>query len=89
MTADIEEIKAKLKQRFPAICVRQLVSAHPADDDGLWFFTVEGREVQVESASGNAPFLVESCAHPRTAHARSVEEAMELVVRELGLTEPT
>jgi hypothetical protein len=61
---------------------------HPgADDNGLWYITHPAglAEVQVESHSGNAPFLVESDLAPPTL-ARTVDDALRLVIERLGLS---
>jgi hypothetical protein len=60
---DIELIIRSIGEKYPAVEVRQLKVLHPgADDDGLWFFSKrESRfEVQIESASGMCPFLIET-----------------------------
>ena len=87
MHRDIESVIAELQRAHPGIVWEQLRVAHPgADDNGLWFFThPEGRgEVQVESSTGAAPFLVEGDEGPAaTAHTHA--EAIALVAARLGL----
>lgn len=85
MANDIEEVKARLNAAYPMVGIQQLVGTHPGDDIGLWFFRATGIEVQLESTTGNCPFLVETDAHGRRAWARSVEEAIELIESELHL----
>ena len=67
--------------------IEQLQVRHPgADDEGLWFFThPDGRgEVQVESSTGAAPFLVEDDEGP-AATAHTPADAVALVAARLGL----
>ncbi len=87
MPNDIDALTTALKQAFPAATLTQLRVPHPgADDDGLWFVThPEGMtEVQIESSTGNVPFLIESDLAPPTK-AASIEDALRLVVARLGL----
>ncbi|MEM8947508.1 MAG: hypothetical protein AAGD11_20205 [Planctomycetota bacterium] len=58
---DIDQIIVEVKKSLPNIQVSQLSVTHPSDDDGLWFFRLlsESNEVQIESSSGNCPFLIE------------------------------
>jgi hypothetical protein len=91
MDRDIDIVIAMLKRRCPDVVVQQLPVAHPGvDDDGLWFFRHPSRpgEVQLESSTGAAPFLVESDYAP-TCIAGTPQEAAELVVSRLGLEVPT
>lgn len=85
---DIDTIAHILRERHPALDVRQLSVSHPgADDDGLWFFTHPGasHDVQLESTDGNCPFLFETGAGDDAAHAPTCEDATRLVARALGL----
>ena len=84
---DIDAVISELRRAHPEIAVERLAVRHPgADDDGLWFFTHPGArgEVQVESSTGAAPFLVESDDDP-PGTARTVGEAVALVATRLGL----
>jgi hypothetical protein len=61
---------------------------HPgADDDGLWSFwhPRSDIEVQLESSSGNAPFLVESSGSPERFYANTVQQAIAMVVAGLQI----
>ena len=87
MHRDIESVIAELQRAHPGIAWGQLRVAHPgADDEGLWFFThPDGRgEVQVESSTGAAPFLVEDDEGP-AATAHTPADAVALVAARLGL----
>jgi hypothetical protein len=81
MTRDIDQVIAGVRERVPRIGVEQLKVSHPADDDGLWFFDVQGSEfeVQVEAAYGIRPFLVENNANDERRWCATVEEAIEVV----------
>lgn len=86
MATDIEEIKRRLRSQYPQVEVRQLEVCHPADDDGLWFFSIGSEvEVQLESSTGNCPFLMESSVHSECRTIHSIDEAVEALRRELGL----
>ena len=62
MRTDIELIIKLVTQRLATVVVRQLKVRHPADDDGLWWFSLPSIEpnIQIESSSYNCPFLIES-----------------------------
>jgi hypothetical protein len=87
MHHDIERVIQELRDRYPAIAVEQLKVRHTADDDGLWFFTHPAGtgEVQIESSTGAAPFLIESDQSPEQNLNCSVEDAVAHVARRLGL----
>jgi hypothetical protein len=62
MNHDSDIIIERVRATLPRVLIRQLAVAHPgADDDGIWFFTMEGSvgEVQMESSTYDLPFLVE------------------------------
>jgi hypothetical protein len=91
MNRDIDRVIARLKTTHPMVTVEQLGVAHPgADDDGLWFFRHPDSaiEVQLESSTGAAPFLVESDDGARLV-VESVDQAVEVVGLRLGLREST
>jgi hypothetical protein len=77
---DIEQIIESIKKISPAVRVRQLEVLHPgADDDGLWFFSKAGDdiEVQIESSSGMCPFLIETDENASRTTTSSVDETIE------------
>jgi len=87
MQRDIDRLIAQMRRDYPGVRVEQLRVAHPgADDDGLWFFKHPGssNEVQVESSTGAAPFLVES-DQEEPADAATIDQALGLIVARLGL----
>jgi hypothetical protein len=60
MPRDIDRILDELRLRHSDIRHERLTVAHAgADDNGLWFFRAaeSSVEVQLESPSGNCPFL--------------------------------
>jgi hypothetical protein len=61
MTRDIDIVIERVRANHPEAKIAQLKVKFPADDDGLWFFGLpeEKREIQVESSTGAAPFLIE------------------------------
>lgn len=84
MQRDIDQIIQQVTQRIPKVVVTQLKVKYPADDDGLWWFSIPGteREIQIESSYGACPFLVES--HEQSSsealRASTVAEAVRLIV---------
>jgi hypothetical protein len=84
MTRDIDQIIERLKAELPGVQVTQLQVSHPgADDDGLWFIKIPGRDgdVQIESSHGTCPFIIESDFSSETFHGHSVDEVVSTVRR--------
>jgi hypothetical protein len=85
---DVERIIRLISETHPAVEVRQLKVLHPgADDDGLWLFNQpESRfEVQIESANGMCPFLVETDETPERRTTSSVAETVQAIAALLHL----
>jgi hypothetical protein len=84
MTRDIDQIIERLKAELPGVQVTQLQVSHPgADDDGLWFIKIPGKDgdVQIESSHGTCPFIIESDFSRETFHGHSVDEVVSTVRR--------
>jgi hypothetical protein len=91
MDRDIDRVIAALRRSFPDIACEQLSVSHPgADDDGIWFITHPARqaEVQLESSTGQLPFVVECSDSPRRDTAHTLDEVVALVTARLGLGAP-
>ena len=85
---DIDAIISQLRLAHPDVSAEPLAVMRPGtDDDGLWFFghPASDVELQLESSTGNCPFLVESSASVDRPIADTVEQAVALVVTGLGL----
>jgi hypothetical protein len=86
METDIDKIMIRLTTERPDIRVRRLKVSHKADDDGIWFFSAGGAtEVQLESTTGNFPFLVESSANERRTTVNAVDQAISIICSELAV----
>lgn len=85
---DIHQIESTLVALYPELKISQLKVLHPgADDDGLWFFSHPACrcEVQLESPSGDCPFLLESDGDNQRLVVTTVGQAVEGVAAKLGL----
>ena len=85
---DIESIIEHVKRRLPEVTVTQLHKTHPADDDGIWWFRLptQTKDIQVESSSGNCPFMIEHDDMRSTSEAITafnINEAADIVVNYL------
>jgi hypothetical protein len=85
MPCDIDSIIAQVRRRLPAVAVTQMHKSHPGDDDGIWWFRLPNvaKDIQIESSSGNCPFIVEHDDMQTTAEAitaTSVAEVVENIV---------
>lgn len=83
---DIYGIKQAFMHIFPDGEVSQLQVSHPADDNGIWFFSRKTSlvELQLESTTGTYPFLIESSGHNKRIVANSCEEVLNILRTELG-----
>ena len=83
---DVDVVIALIRERLPEVAVEQLQVKFPADDDGLWFFRLPGRgvEVQIESSTGECPFLVENDANADCLDCTSVAGTVEAAIAPLG-----
>lgn len=88
---DIDSVIRHLRQSHPDLLAEQLRVSHPgADDDGLWFFRhpASSVEIQLESPTGNVPFLVENSASSERHSVDTVQAAVTCVIVGLGLPRP-
>ena len=87
MSQGIDELTAALQRAYPGITVEHM---RGAENEGVWFVRHPAAlvDVQVETASGEAPFSVESDLAPPTV-AATVEAAKRLVIARLGLLSTT
>lgn len=83
---DIDQVIAALRRRHSDLRVEQRPVAHVAVDEGIWFINLPSAsiEVQLESSTGNCPFLVESSLSPERLHAATIGEAINMVSTMLG-----
>lgn len=84
MQRDIDLIIEQLTENISGIYIAQLNVKHPgADDDGLWFVNIQDRneQVQIESAEGMCPFLVESDFSNERFYGHTVEEVVATIKR--------
>lgn len=76
---DVDQI-IRIVSAWSDVEVQQLQVTHSgADDDGLWFFTLDEFEVQIESSTGMCPFLIEGDEYPERSIAHSIEEAVAMI----------
>lgn len=80
---DIDEVIGRVCERLPKVEWSQLRVKYPGvDDDGVWFFRLpeKGVEVQVESSLGACPFLIESTGHAGRQQGATIDRTVEIVV---------
>ena len=86
---DIDQVIERVQAALPNVVWEQLKVTHPppADDDGLWFFSLPGvkDQVQAESSSGMCPFLVEGTREGQRVDVPTVAETADTIVRWLTL----
>jgi hypothetical protein len=59
---DIDVITERVKQQIQAVEVYQYHKTHPADDDGVWWFSLPDVEpdIKLDSPNGYCPFMIET-----------------------------
>jgi hypothetical protein len=81
---DIDRIMQQFRRFDSQVKFQQLSVKLPADDDRLWYVSREREPVsiQIESSTGNCPFLIEFDTSPTSSGrmvVATVEEAVELL----------
>lgn len=89
MSRDIDHLTSALRRAYPDISIEERRAHADLDDvesDERWFIKHPAAlaDVQVESRTGDAPFVVESDLAPPMV-ARTVDRAVKLVTERLGL----
>jgi hypothetical protein len=81
-TPDLNEIVSNVQQKLPTVRWQQAPVTHSSDDDGVWFFWLEGQpgEVQIESSRAVCPFIVETDKHDERVTADSPRDVVETIV---------
>jgi hypothetical protein len=84
---DIDKVIERVKAGLPNVFWEQLKVPHPADDNGLWFFSLPGlkEDVQAESSSGMCPFIVEGNQEGQCVNCPTVEETADRIIEWLKL----
>jgi len=84
---DIDKIIEVLRNAHQNLVIEQLRVTHPGvDDNGIWFFKnpATGIETQLESSTGNCPFLIESNRNSEREYANTIPQAISIVTAVLG-----
>jgi hypothetical protein len=80
---DIDQVIQQVRRRYPDVKVDQHLYVWPADDEGLWWFSLPhvNKNIQVESSYGNCPFIVETdeLNSHQARTAATVEEAVGFI----------
>jgi hypothetical protein len=88
MSRGIDQLTEALRRAHPEIRVEHARrnADDEEEDEGIWHLKHPAAlaDVHVESATGDAPFLVESDLAPPTV-ARTVDQAVRLVTERMGL----
>jgi hypothetical protein len=79
----VDDVFAALVARFPAAHIERLAVAHPADDDNVYWISLGGAEIQVDtSPDGRPPYRVEDDSPPVVV--ADPEQLWRVLVRRLG-----
>ena len=83
---DIDQVLRALQRRYPDLRVEQPPASQGPDAGGIWSIGLPSGaiEAQLESASGNCPFLIESSLSRERLHAASIGEAINMASTILG-----
>jgi hypothetical protein len=74
----IEQLIPAIEAAFPGVQVKQLQTSLPADDDGLWFLTHPGSnvEVNVEPRNREFPVLIENSRDDTRVTTTNIDETI-------------
>ena len=81
---DVDLIANAVRGAMPHIVISQLQVTHPADDDGIWYFHVATNpsdEIQIESSTGECPFLIENSKDHSRRTGDSVDEVVTAILK--------
>jgi hypothetical protein len=84
----IDRVIDAIRSALPGARVEQLQVKFPgADDDGLWFVNHPDSEIEVniESSTGEPPFLIESSRNDARVRASDLDAVIAAVATALGL----
>ena len=89
MARDIDSIIHKIREMIPEVNVVQMHKTHAVDDDGLWWFRLPNakKDIQIESSTGNCPFLIETDDDTGTSSSKqgsSVELTTAIIFEDLS-----
>jgi hypothetical protein len=84
----IDHVIDAIRSTLPGARVEQLKVKFPADDDGLWFVNHPNSDVEVniESSTGELPFLIENSRNDARVTANSLDDTVAAVATALGLS---
>lgn len=85
MPRDIDIIAHRVREEIPHVLFEQLKAVHPSNDDWLWWFKLPGigKNIHLQSANGQCPFVVEHDDMPSRRHAITAtnhDEASKMVL---------
>ena len=82
----IEQLIPAIEAAFPGVRVRQLQKTLPGDDDGLWFVSHPGSdvEVNVEPTNGEFPVLIENSRNDTRVTTTTIDETIAAIRWTLG-----
>lgn len=92
MVRDIDKIIEVLRNAHQNLVIEQLRVTHPGvDDNGIWFFKnpATGIETQLESSTGNCPFLIESNRSSEREYANTIPQAISIDAGQLHAARTT
>jgi hypothetical protein len=82
---DIDDFIRSFSAIYPDVEIWQLKVKYPMDDDGIWYFKLNGVEFQLESSSGNFPFIVESNLDYESETVSEPVRLLSILINGLGL----
>ena len=86
---DVDLIIKKVRHQLQDVQVYQYHKTHPADDDGVWWFSLPNVEpdIKLDSSYGSCPFMVETNEQwgENARTAVTIDEAVSMIVSYLKL----
>ena len=84
----IDRVIDAIRSTLPGARIEQLKVKFPSDDDGLWYVNHPNSDVEVniESSTGELPFLIENSGNGARVTANSLDDTVAAVATALGLS---
>jgi hypothetical protein len=82
---DIDTIINRIKELDSLVDILQLEAKYSGDDDGIWYFRLDGAEVQVESSDGMSPFLIEGDKESQVVSNANIDMTISSICEFLGI----
>lgn len=76
---DIDSIIDIITNTIDGVEVDQVLAIFPSDDNGVWYFNLSDKVIQIENSDGMCPFLIEAAGLAEERYAYTIEQAVKII----------